>query len=214
MRASLRKTKSAYHHGNLPKALIRAALELMAKKEDASFTLREVSHRVGVSHVAAYRHFRDKTAILAKIAEEGFYGLQRVLTAANQEANLQPLEQIRKQTQAYVKFAVEHPEHFRVMFQADLHAPGTHLDIQVAKGKALGCLRRATLAAQRQGAISEADIKPMVIGCWSAMHGLAILAMDHQLESPLVESTLSLSQVIDSVAKAVVSGYARERTQI
>jgi hypothetical protein len=64
--------RESYHHGDLRAALLRAALDLMREQGDHEFTLREVARRVGVSHAAPVRHFRDKDALLAAIAEEGF----------------------------------------------------------------------------------------------------------------------------------------------
>src|SRR5262245_22032342 len=70
------ESSSRYHHGKLKETLIRVAIELIEKRGDASFTIRELAKLAGVSHAAAYRHFRSKRELLAQIAEEGFHALQ------------------------------------------------------------------------------------------------------------------------------------------
>lgn len=72
----------SYHHGDLRVALLRASLDLMREQGDHRLTLREVARRVGVSHAAPFRHFRDKNALLAAIAEEGFLRLTACLNTA------------------------------------------------------------------------------------------------------------------------------------
>src|ERR1700686_452365 len=104
-----------YHHGNLREALLQGAVRVIAESGPAAFTLREVARRTGVSHNAPYRHFRDKDALLAAVATEGF----RKLTQAMRAAGAQPanaLDKLKQSGLAYVHFAVRNPEHFTVMF--------------------------------------------------------------------------------------------------
>src|SRR5271169_3639688 len=106
-----------YHHGNLREALLQGAVRVVAELGPAAFTLREVARRAGVSHNAPYRHFRDKDALLAAVAAQGF----RELTVAMREAGerqLKPLDKLKQSGLAYVAFAVRRPEHFTVMFDA------------------------------------------------------------------------------------------------
>jgi len=76
-RSALEKKRGRYHHGDLRRALLDAALELLAREGASALTLREVARRAGVTHAAPYRHFTDKQALLAAVAEEGFTGRTR-----------------------------------------------------------------------------------------------------------------------------------------
>src|SRR6202051_1236633 len=99
-----------YHHGNLRDTLLQGALRTIAELGSAAFTLREVARRAGVSHNAPYRHFRDKNALLAAVAAQGF----RELTLAMQEAGdrqSNALDKLKQSGIAYVAFAVRRPEH-------------------------------------------------------------------------------------------------------
>ena len=71
-----------YHHGNLREALIRAALELIAKKGAAGFTFAEAARFAGVSPAAPYRHFRDRDELMANVALRGFEQFEAALARA------------------------------------------------------------------------------------------------------------------------------------
>src|SRR2546426_11040812 len=71
-----------YHHGDLRRALVDAALALISEGGLGTFSLREVARRAGVTPAAAYHHFKDKTALLAAGAEEGVLALCGRLEAA------------------------------------------------------------------------------------------------------------------------------------
>src|SRR5690606_17147113 len=98
-----------YHHGNLPAALVDAALEVLESEGIEALTLRELARRVGVTHAAPYRHFKDKAALLAALAAEGFARLSRAVEARRGEG-------IAGAAEAYLRFAADHPAHFRLMF--------------------------------------------------------------------------------------------------
>ena len=81
-RKRLSRPERKYHHGDLRRALVDAALALISQGELGTFSLREVARRAGVTPAAPYHHFKDKTALLAAVAEEGFVALGGRLEAA------------------------------------------------------------------------------------------------------------------------------------
>jgi AcrR family transcriptional regulator len=70
-----KKTKARYHHGDLRAALIQCGLELIERDGIHALTFREIGKQLGVSRSAAYRHFKDKEALLSAIYEAGANGL-------------------------------------------------------------------------------------------------------------------------------------------
>lgn len=106
------------HHGDLRRALLDAALELVGAADIQAVTLREVARRAGVSPSACYHHFPDKDALLAAVACEGFAALAAVQT---RQRSRSPEKRLEKLGAAYLRFALAHPTHYRVMFRA---APG------------------------------------------------------------------------------------------
>src|SRR4029453_4484400 len=110
-----RKRAGRYHHGDLSRALVEEALRPIQKEGVGALTLRTVGRRLGVSRTALYRHFADKSALLAAVATEGFHTL-RLRTQEAWDRHGVGTEGFNAMGAAYVRFAVEHPAHYRVMF--------------------------------------------------------------------------------------------------
>ncbi len=172
------KTQPAYHHGDLRRSLLDTALALVASEGIPALSLREVARRAGVSHAAPYNHFEDKAALLSAVAEEGFREMQETMEQAAVDAGPNPLEQLRSVGVAYVRFAAQHPAHFRVMFSPE-----------VAGGRASPALQEAARTTfsrllaglgQARGVAPEAALDG-AITAWATMHGLALLWIDDQL---------------------------------
>lgn len=102
------RLRGAYHHGNLRRALLGAALAIVATDGIAGLSLRDVARRLGVSHQAPYRHFRDKRAILDAIAAEGFENLTLELRATA-SSHVPPARCVIACGFTHVAFAREHP---------------------------------------------------------------------------------------------------------
>jgi AcrR family transcriptional regulator len=165
MRSSKRKKKS-YHHGDLREVLMNAAVELIDEQGLHQFSLRECARLAGVSHAAPYRHFEDKDALLREIARQGFEWLE----AAGRSA-IAGVEDARDRLDAYgiayVRFAVEHPAHHRVMFTSHVATPNT-----VDPG-AFKLLVETATAVAGPDAPEEA-----ALAAWSLSHGMSMLLLD------------------------------------
>lgn len=173
--------KVTYHHGNLRAALLEAALDLVAREGASSLTLREVARRAGVSHAAPYRHFADKEALLAAVAEEGFRALRDALAARADAAGDDPVARLRAIGIGYVRFAVDHPAHCRVMFGGAVEDPARHLALAEASAAAFAVLVDAIRAAQATGQVRAGDPMDLALAAWSLVHGLALLWIDGAL---------------------------------
>src|SRR3954465_6842682 len=107
-----------YHHGNLKEALIRAALELIAKKGPAGFTFAEAARFAGVSPAAPYRHFRDRDELLADVARRGFEEFTTALERAWNGGVPEPFAAFERCGKAYLEFARKEPAYYSAMFEA------------------------------------------------------------------------------------------------
>jgi AcrR family transcriptional regulator len=101
--------KSGYHHRDLRQSLIGAAIALISEEGISDLSLRQVARRVGVSHNAPYRHFEDKDALLAAVAEQGFQSLKVAMETAKQDIPLGTSQCLEAIGRAYVNFALAHP---------------------------------------------------------------------------------------------------------
>ena len=179
----------AYHHGDLRNTLIATAIQLLEQK-GAELTLRHLARKVGVTPTAVYHHFKDKDALLAAVAEEGFTLLAGAMQAAGarEKSARDKLEAIGR---AYVKFAVAHRGHFRVMFSTSLAAAWKKAPLSEISRASFMVLLEAVADVS-----GRAKAKDGAILGWSAMHGLAGL----WLEGPLPEVD---DRSIDQLAKAI-----------
>src|ERR1700746_1189631 len=107
-----------YHHGNLKEALLRAALELIAKKGPAGFTFAEAARWAGVSRAAPYRHFRDRDELLANVALRGFTLFEAALTRAWNDGQPNVFAAFERMGRAYLEFARTEPAYYSAMFEA------------------------------------------------------------------------------------------------
>jgi AcrR family transcriptional regulator len=133
-------------------AVLTAAGKLIEKEGLAGLSIREAARRAGVSHNAPYRHFRDRDSLLAGLAAEGFAQLEKALEGRSGAAL----------GEAYVRFALTHPQRFRLMFST-------------AQARAMH-----ERFAQAFTGLSDPDTA--AAAAWSLVHGLALLAIDGHLE--------------------------------
>lgn len=175
------RAESTYHHGDLRSTLLRAAVELIAERGAAGLSLRECARRAGVSHAAPYRHFADKDALLLAIAREGFAWLAEAGVAA-MKAVKTPRERLDEYGVAYVRFALEHPVHVRIMFTMQYD--------QTPEAEGVG---RVAFQLLEEAAVAVAgpDVDPreVAVAAWTLPHGLSMLILDKRIPVEFVETT-------------------------
>ncbi len=177
--------EASYHHGDLRQALIEGALALINEKKHArTLSLREVARRAGVSNAAPYRHFADKDALLAALAEKGFRMLTAFLREGVDSAD-DPLLRLQASGVGYVRFAIANPSYYRVMFSAFQPEDATCSKLNEAGKASFAVLVEAVVAGQSAGKIKSGDPQQLAWVAWSLVHGLAMLVIERQL--PLMD---------------------------
>ena len=180
--------RKRYHHGDLRRALVDAALRLVEREGPSGLTLRAAARLAGVSQAAPYRHFADKQALLAAVAEEGFRAMTGAMRTATSPLRDEPLLRFRALGLAYVGFARGHPAHFRVMFGPELADRSTHPSLAEAAAEAFTLLVDAIADCQRAGLAREGDPGEFAVTAWSTVHGLSALIVNGQLEARGVQA--------------------------
>jgi AcrR family transcriptional regulator len=153
-----------YHHGDLRRALLDAAVEVLAEAGPSALSLRHLARRAGVSHAAPAHHFGDRAGLLTAVAAEGHRLLGEALQAAWERTG-----EFLEVGVAYVRFAVDHPGHFDVMFTPDLHDEDDP-DLRAATAASSALL----FGPLRERAPGE-DVTSAAVAAWSLVHGLAAL---------------------------------------
>src|ERR1700754_5149704 len=111
-----------YHHGDLRRAVVNAALEILRETQSLDFSLRELARRAGVSHNAPYKHFAEKRDLLAAVSAAGVEALTKRMNVEAAKAS-QPRAQLFAVLRAYIRYGVENPALYRLMFGGYLSGP-------------------------------------------------------------------------------------------
>ncbi|MEV7657584.1 WHG domain-containing protein [Streptomyces anulatus] len=158
-----------YHHGDLRRAILDAALDAIAANGPGALSLRDLARRAGVSHAAPAHHFKDRTGLLTAVAAEGYALFADALAGA---------PDLRERGVAYVRFAATHPAHFQVMFQPDLHRTDDP-DLLAARTRATEALRAGVADLPPAG--RGEDDRLAGVAAWSLAHGFATLLLSGNL---------------------------------
>src|SRR6185436_7903331 len=118
--ARIAKKQGDYHHGNLRRVLLDAAIKVIEKEGVAAVSLHALTKRAAVSSGAPYHHFASREELLAAVATEGFELLVDEMKRTVQGADADPAAYLEGLGRAYIRFALAHRGHFRVMFRAEL----------------------------------------------------------------------------------------------
>ncbi|GAA5053650.1 TetR/AcrR family transcriptional regulator [Streptomyces similanensis] len=179
---------SAYHHGDLRAACLRAARELLEEDGSAGLSLRAVARRAGVSPTAPYRHYADRDALVSAVAAQGYEELAGYLAAAHPSpASAGDLAAVAV---AYVRFALDHPALFRVMFAEPCDQTSEE---RVAATAAI----REYVRGVVHRAFPGVDPEALSTTVWALVHGLAFLHLDGKLDA-------STPEVVDAQVRAAV----------
>ena len=175
-------SQKPYHHGGLREALISKALEIINQEGKEKLNFRRLGNELGVSAMAAYRHFDNKEQLLQAAAKQGF----ETLTAWNQQAYADcPLEQFVQQGVIYVKFAMAHPAHYRLMFASD-QAESWNEELKQASQLAFQELVDGIQHCCTQHSLrADLDVMTAALICWTQVHGIADLFATGQINTDL-----------------------------
>jgi AcrR family transcriptional regulator len=162
-----------YHHGALRDGL-------------AGLTLRAVAREAGVSHAAPTHHFGDLTGLVSELAAIGFRQFNAAQAAAR-AAETMPLMKAMAGAKAYVRYALEHPGIYGLMFRTE-RLDMTRPSLKQAADASFAALASA-IGAYRQEQISAETLSleqaAAIARAWSLVHGFTTLLLDGRLNGML-----------------------------
>ena len=219
---------SNYHHGNLRLALLDAADRVLQDFGLQGFTLRACARTAGVSHAAPKHHFGDVRGLLTAVAERGFERLVNALKEAIKPVKGDLDAEMIATATAYIQFAEENPEHFRIMFRTDLidvdpmHPPApvratfTELTNVILRQRGEPELVPEEMALAK----SDALVNDIIMG-WSHIHGYAHLRLEGGLpmvsddmhDQQMKSAALRLARLIRSYPFEATHSESREANQ-
>lgn len=180
--------------------LITAAERLFAERGPDGVTMRQLAAELGVSPMTPYRYFKDKDAILAAVRASGFARF----AAAMEQATVgltDPRAQSEATGRAYVRFALGHPDAYRLMFDFAQPNEAAYPELLEASTRA-----RTMMSRHAEALVASGDAKgdPVMIAhmLWAALHGGLVLQMAGKL-SPEVDPSALRRQAFEAILRGL-----------
>ena len=176
--------------------LLRVAREIVEKDGLAAVTLRAVGAAAGVSRGAPYRHFTDKSDLLAAVAAQALQTLAATVDGAARDTT-DPVTGIDQALRAYIEMALRSPELYSFTFSTDPRVAQS-VELHEAGLGAYGALHRLVIGANRSNL--PADLVTSAL--WATMHGSVMLVLaghtepDQHLDDPLTVIKLAASALL------------------
>jgi AcrR family transcriptional regulator len=185
-----------YHHGDLKNALIQAGVEILAREGVGGLSLRKVAQRAGVSHSAPYSHFADKQALIAAISTEGFRQLYERVSAVAKEYKTKPSRQLVEVAWAYVQFALDDRDRFKVMFSGILEKEREYPEFVVEAQRNFQLVKMIVEANQAAGVLRSGPSDLVALSAWGIIHGFVMLLLEGQISHTVLEQ-MSLRELVE-----------------
>ena len=186
---SMKEVSRPYHHGHLREALLAVAERALEAGGVQSFSLRELSRELGVSHTSPRRHFADKQALLDALAVRGFERFDKVLGKAAAKRGLDFRTRLTGMAHAYVGFAVKHPALLNLMYDAK-RRPDAPRELVAASEKAFAHTPATFAEGQATGEVVPGDPALLTLMVVSALLGLITISTDGKFKGkPLLHLT-------------------------
>lgn len=180
--ATTERRRRSYHHGDLRAAVLDEVRRIIREQGVSVVSIREVARRARVSHAAPSHHFGNKAGLLTAFAIQGYDRLADIVQADIAAAGARtPPDALAVMGQGYVRFALENPEHFGVMFPGELINQGDPEYIR-ATNRCYEPLMDVVSKGSAQGTLS-ADVALVATSAWSLVHGLASLWLSGRIQS-------------------------------
>ena len=176
-----------YHHGDLKNALIKAGVEILAKEGVGGLSLRKVAQRAGVSHNAPYSHFPDKQSLIAAISTVGFKQLYDDLDRAISSCPDDPKKQLQEGAWAYVQFAMDNTETFKIMFSGVLEKEKQYPAFVQISTRTFDRLVDVVRACQEAGFLRPAPPEVTAVAVWGQIHGIISLRLEGQISHMVLD---------------------------
>jgi AcrR family transcriptional regulator len=188
--------KKIYHHGDLKNALINAGVAILAKEGVGGLSLRKVALKAGVSHSAPYAHFADKQALIAAISTEGFRQLYEKVNHAAQEYKNQPTKQLAEVAWAYVQFALDERDRFKVMFSGILEKEKEYPEFVAESQRNFQLVKNIVEVNQASGQLRSGPSDLVALSAWGIVHGFVMLLLEGQISHTVLEK-MSLRELLE-----------------
>ena len=176
--------------------ILDAAKQLFVKQGFDNVSMRGIAAAIEYSPAALYRYFRNKREILSVLRDEGFQRF--VLTQQERsEAIPDPLERLRLGGRGYLRFALQEPEYFHLMFSTSCEEVDLEGDCAENSMKSYEIFYENVRECVESGHFGQVSVETVVFSLWSCMHGLAHLINSGRVG--VLAGSLDIDRLIDGM---------------
>ncbi len=162
--------------------MLKAAAKMISEGGVQKVTMRALSQRVGVSRTALYQHFKNKNDLLGAVAAESYAKLKGRLKDIRSDESLDLVTRLHEMSVAYVNFALDNPDQYKLMFGDDVVADGVSPEMSAASLSAYDELISVIEACQKEKRIVGEDPLSVANVFWAMCHGLSMLLLSGQIQ--------------------------------
>lgn len=180
-----------YHKGDVKTDAVNVAFAIVQAEGGRKLTMRHLADEIGISHTALYRHYKNKDAVLLEVASKGYRQLMLKMAASLQAQDKNSAEQLCDAALAYVGFADEHGEIYRLMNGDFAQGANGNAAITALADKMFEILKLIILKGQAEGVFKADDAEQLAFALWSLLHGYVELSLRGG-KRPDAESTVKL----------------------
>ncbi|MCS3451599.1 MULTISPECIES: TetR/AcrR family transcriptional regulator [Bradyrhizobium] len=171
-----------YHHGDLRRVLIDAAMQLVGEGGPEAVSVREAARRAGVSPGAPFRHFPSRDALMNAVAEEAQRRFRAEIEAALAEApSGDPLGRFRHLGIAYLRWAMKNPTHFEIISSRRFFDHDRSAAVSSDNAELIGLTERTLAEAFSAGQLETRDLRQVQIAGRALVYGFARMHIDGHL---------------------------------
>ena len=179
--------KKSYHHGDLKNALIEAGADILSKEGVSALSLRKVAQQAGVSHAAPYAHFADKQALIAAISTEGYKKLYEQIAQVAEQYRSDPLRRLVESSWAYVQFALDEPDHFKVTLSGMIEKEQDYPAFVETARQTFGLVVEIVTQCQQAGILRQGAPDLTAVSVWALIHGFVTLLLENQISHTVLD---------------------------
>jgi AcrR family transcriptional regulator len=179
--------KKNYHHGDLKNALIEAGADILSKDGVSGLSLRKVAQKAGVSHTAPYAHFADKQALIAAISTEGYKKLHGQIAQVAEQYRSDPLRRLVEASWAYVQFALDEPDHFKVTLSGMIEKEQNYPAFVETAKQTFSLVVEIVTQCQQTGILRQGAPDLTAVSVWALIHGFVTLLLENQISHTVLD---------------------------
>jgi AcrR family transcriptional regulator len=198
-----------YHHGDLKRVLIDAALQLAAEGGAEAVSVREAARRAGVSPGAPFRHFPSRVALMTAVAEEAQRRFRAEIDAALAQAPAgDPLARFRCFGLAYLRWAMRNPAHFEIISSGRYFDHDQATELSRDNSELIGLIERTLTEAFAKGQLRSTDLKRVQIAGRALVYGFARMNIDGHFPRWGIAET-EAERTAEAILDLFIEGIAR-----